>query len=135
MKVPTEAELIVAISDATRKALSELFREYPDHHFYYCSLITSVEGHPPVLAAWSEEALIAKAAELGYEGDEVSSIRWSYADSPFYCYGEQHFDRVVQLFEARPQLDFDALAQWEAEYAVGLRAMEAAMAQIPFAQG
>lgn len=92
MAVPTEDELTDAIADATRRAVADLFREHPED-FYYCSLITTGEAHPPVLAAWSRGALTA-AAEAADADDARWGLKWSYADSPYFGFGDAHFGEV-----------------------------------------
>lgn len=96
---PSEDDLVDAIADSTREAVTELFREHPGHHFYYCSLITTGEGHAPTLCAWSKEALAHASAA---DPELAQQLAWSYADSPFYGFGERHFLRVTELFAARP---------------------------------
>jgi hypothetical protein len=44
---PSRSELVEALALATSAAVTELFREYPAHHFYYCSLITTGEALAP----------------------------------------------------------------------------------------
>ena len=61
MSSPSQDELTAAIADATRQAVFALFREHPGR-YYYCSLVTTGEAHPPYLSAWSHEAL-DKAAQ------------------------------------------------------------------------
>jgi hypothetical protein len=125
--VPTEFDLADAVYRATRAAVSDLFREHPDHHFYYCSLVTTGEAYGPALSAWSTEALAAAASASDFDAE---MLKWSYADSPFCCYGEQHLQPIRALFDARPQVfdvsDDDA----DVEYELRLRAMESAMARL-----
>src|SRR5215813_3776386 len=101
MSAPSEEDLIDAIETAAERAISALFDEHPEH-FYYCSLMTTGEASAPVLTAWSEEALDRAVAELGLEEREV--LRWSFADSPYFCYGEEHFNEVQRLFGERPPM-------------------------------
>ncbi|GAA2605054.1 hypothetical protein GCM10010399_40130 [Dactylosporangium fulvum] len=112
---PSEQELADAVVAATRTAVTELFQRYPTHRFYYLSLITTGEVHPPCLSAWSHEALHAV-------GDDPD-LRWSYADSPFNLFGAQHFAKVRRLCEGRG-------ADTDAEADLRLRAMESAMSRL-----
>jgi hypothetical protein len=131
MTVPTRDEMIDAITIAARSAVSELFRNYPDHRFYYCSLITSGAGHAPALSAWSRESLVRRAYELALEPEELVSLKWSHADSPFVCYGDHHFEPVRRLFEMRPGLQADGPQDaWDAEVELRIEVMEAAMARL-----
>lgn len=129
MSVPTEDELKVAIAQALRRAVTDLFGAYSSHHFYYCSLVTTGEALPPSLVAWSSEALAEEVAKAKDASAEYF-LKWSYADSPFYCYGEQYFEDVRRLFAQRPTPTLDEPARWEAEVETRLRAMESAVAQI-----
>ena len=125
MSAPSEEDLIDAIETAAERAISALFDEHPEH-FYYCSLMTTGEASAPVLTAWSEEALDRAVAEQGLEEREV--LRWSFADSPYFCYGEEHFNEVQRLFGERPPMIADlSTNQWMQEYDFRVRCMEEAM--------
>src|SRR5262245_5223762 len=109
--VPSQSELTDAITDATRKAVSELFRQHPER-FYYCSLITTGEAHRPHISAWSKEALDAVARK---DPDPVGArqlLKWSYADSPYCCFGDEYFEVVKELFGRRPRMDPDDPDGW-----------------------
>lgn len=124
MSTPTQAELSNAIADAIRRAVADLFAAHPDDHFYYCSLITTGEAHAPALSAWSYEALQAYGQREGLEEAELLDVKWSYADSPFFFFGEAHLAEVRRLFDAQP------LANTDAEYQARLEAMEKAVARL-----
>ncbi|GIH09261.1 hypothetical protein Rhe02_73280 [Rhizocola hellebori] len=126
MMAPTESDLAEAIYRATAAAAADLFRDYPDHHFYWYSLTTTGEAHAPCPSAWSTQAL----AEAARTDEDWLMLKWSYADSPFYFYGGQHFAAVDRLFQARPQIDACSEEAWACEYELRLRAMEAAMARL-----
>ena len=117
-------DLESAIANATRAAVSALFREYADHHFYYCLLVTTGEAHCPCLAAWSRESLAAAAA-ASTDPNAERDLKWSYADSPFYCYGDHFFVSLRRLFDARPPVHFSN-PTWAREYELRLAAMERA---------
>ena len=128
--LPTEDELTNAIADATRRAVADLFREHPEN-FYYCSLITTGEAHPPVLTAWSREALDATAAAATDSEDARLGLKWSYGESPYFCYGDAHFGEVRRLFGLRPRVDVAMTPEGRsAEYELRLRAMEGALARL-----
>jgi hypothetical protein len=125
----TPAELTSAIAGATRTAVTALFREHAEN-FYYLSLITTGEGHPPSLAAWSSEALERVAAAQSHPRQAIEQLRWSYADSPYCCFGyEDYFGPVRDIFARRPRMDYAGSDdEWEEELAVRLQAMEDALA-------
>lgn len=60
-----ETKLSDAIATAAELAIEKLFAQHPGH-YYYLSLITTGEAHPPVLAAWSEEALEEAVKNTAY---------------------------------------------------------------------
>ncbi|WP_368655166.1 DUF4303 domain-containing protein [Ornithinibacillus sp. 4-3] len=133
-------ELATVIANAARKAFKNLFAN--GESFYYCTLFTTGEGHEPYISAWSWEALEREAnnpttwsrdsLHKGKIDNVVLSkrkelMKWSYVDSPYYCSGEEHFQYVKKLFEARPssaQLDEE---KWLIEWQLRLEAMELAM--------
>ena len=119
-------ELTDALRDATRAAVTALFQEHQEEHFYYCSLITTGEGLAPNLTAWSTEAL-----DSASNGDPVarSELKWSYADSPYYCYGEQHFSRVRDIFEKLDELGAKDHST-PSNYELKMSAMVSAMRQL-----
>lgn len=120
--VPSEDELSDAIEAAVQRAVSALFAAHPER-FYYCSIITTGEAHPPTLTACSVEALEREAAKCG-SAEERMWLEWSYGESPYFMYGDEHFSEVRRLFSLRPDTG------WEEEYELRLRAMETAMARL-----
>ncbi|MES2820870.1 MAG: DUF4303 domain-containing protein [Pseudomonadota bacterium] len=125
---PTPKELAASIAAAMRLALLDLFRQHPEQYYYF-SLVTTGEALPPFLVAWSTEALVVEVAKAK-PGSEAY-LRWSCAESPYMCYGEHHFQEVIRLFELRPEMTSEMTdSEWEAEYAVRLRAMELAMKEL-----
>lgn len=126
-ELPTEGELADAIESAARKAITKLFNDHPGHHYYYLSLITVGEAFAPNLAAWSVEALEEAVKCYVDKEDARFGLKWSYADSPGFCYGEEFFDVVKKLFAMRPGIESLHGAAWESEYELRLRAMETAM--------
>lgn len=129
MSTAKDDELATALVTATRSAITRLFRENPDDHFYYISLVTTGEGHTPNLVAWSKEKL-AEMVELNGKPEWYNSLKWSYADSPFFGYGEDEFENVKLLLTSRsPKRDRDSTCN-RAEYLRRLDAMEFAMSVI-----
>jgi len=127
---PTEKQLSDAIISAARRAIRDLFAKHQEH-FYYCSLVTTGEVHAPILVAWSKEALETAALKDDNPTTAKAELRWSYADSPYCCYGEEYFREVRHLFDIRPRMCQTMTAEeWKLEYQLRLRAMESAMAQL-----
>lgn len=129
----TEFELSQLIENATRNAFLELFDKHLGS-YYYCSLITSGEAHAPVLTAWSLEALeheAKKLVELGIENtleDAKYALKWSYSETPYFMFGDSHFECVRHAFNQRPQISAKMEKwEWDDEYQLRLRAMEVAM--------
>jgi len=108
MRQMQEIEALAAeIAGAARTAFRTLFEN--GERYYYCTLITTGEGHAPSISAWSWEVLEREAARQGDESDKPVStiaelIKWPYADSPYCCYGDENFDNVKQLFMERPSI-------------------------------
>lgn len=116
--------LIAAITKAARMAFQKLFSN--GEHFYYCALLTTGEGFAPIISAWSWEAL-ARVTQLNSE-TYAQSIKWSYADSPYYAFGyDEYFSDVKQLFEHRANIDSLNDEDWGKEFDVRLTAMVKAM--------
>jgi hypothetical protein len=134
-RTPSQEDLTNAIETAAERAISALFHEHPEH-FYYCSLITTGEAHAPTLTAWSEEALHREAAKPASERGrwatpEREGLRWSYGESPYFCYGEECFVEVERLFAERPPMDCNADDyQWIKEYDLRIGCMEEAMRRL-----
>ena len=129
MDIPTEAELVNAIADAARSAITRLFGEHPES-FYYCTLITTGEALAPFLCAWSREQLNKAIAAHDDPDNALRYLKWSYADTPYFAWGFDEFATVRKLFEARPAMDCEDDVQWANEYELRLRAMEVAMARL-----
>ena len=89
--------LATLIATAARAAFSDLFATHAEA-FYYCTLVTSAEAHTPRISAWSTEALQRMAAENSATAARCS--KWSYADSPYCFFGEEHFAEVDRVCDA-----------------------------------
>lgn len=128
----SECEMVDAIADAVRRAVSELFENRPNETFYYCSLTTTGEGHAPTLTAWSREAL-ADAVHAAGDGPNVGvDVKWSYADSPYFNFGAHHFETVRAAFDGRDEIHprTEALQDRLNEVELRLGAMEKAVARL-----
>lgn len=125
MSIPSKEDLASAIEAATFQAISDLFRTYRED-FYYCTLITTEEGLPPTLAAWSWEALnkeISKDPQIN-----ILWMKWSWADSPYLDYGSQYLSKVKKLFSLRPRIiNLKSPQDRSDELRFRLEAMEQAM--------
>jgi len=97
--------------------------------YYYCTLITTGGGFSPFLSAWSWEALKRESKKLANHED-VDFIKWSYADSPYMCYGEEHFRKVDKLFANLPSVYSLPDEEWKAQFDFRLIAMELAMKRV-----
>ncbi|ROU08802.1 DUF4303 domain-containing protein [Lysobacter enzymogenes] len=117
------------IFSAAEPALLKLFKN--EEHFYYCTLVTTGEGHAPLISAWSWEALRRVASTRPEPQAYAQLIKWSYADSPYYDFfvGEG-FSKVAELLKSRPGIDDLDLSAWEKELDFRLSAMEMAMSRI-----
>ncbi|HEY3505420.1 MAG TPA: DUF4303 domain-containing protein [Actinocatenispora sp.] len=113
----SETDLADALADATRAAVTDLYRDNPGHTFYYVALATPGEAFGPALSAWSREALVGPP--------DADDVRYPYADSPFSIVGEDHLTPVRDLFAARAQIH--GIPDDDAEYALRMRAIETAL--------
>ncbi|MCW3793277.1 DUF4303 domain-containing protein [Paenibacillus sp. LS1] len=131
MKPIQEVEtLAIEIAAAARTSFCTLFEN--GERYYYCTLYTTGEGHAPSISAWSWEALELESARQAEESDTPVStmaelIKWSYADSPYCCFGDDNFDGVKQQFNERPFIADLEIDDWNRELDVRLKAMELAM--------
>lgn len=100
MKSEIDEFLVEIIQDATYKAIKKLFQDHKEK-FYYCSLITTGEGLCPIISAWSEEALERTAKEEQDVERAKYYLKWSYAETPYYAYGEEYFEDVNRVFLER----------------------------------
>lgn len=122
--------LAIEIADAARTSFRALFEN--GECYYYCTLYTTGEGHAPSISAWSWEALEVEANRQGVESDTPGStiaelIKWSYADSPYCCFGDENFDNVKQRFTDRSFIAVLEDDEGNREFDLRLKAMELAM--------
>lgn len=118
--------LVTSLIVAARQAFLELFGRH-DEAFYYCSLVTDGEGNCPIISAWSIEALERVLIDEDDEDDVEkarSELKWSYADTPYYAFGEKYFEPVKVILEDRRAL----LEQdFQSEFGRRIQAMEYVM--------
>ncbi|NBH03493.1 DUF4303 domain-containing protein [Amycolatopsis sp. SID8362] len=117
--IPSEEDLVDALTKAVRASVAELFLDNPGQTFYYITLTTPGEAFGPALSAWSQEALAERSSP--------DDVRYSYPDSPFSIVGEEYLAPVRRLFAARPEV-FDLVGDAsDAEFDLRLRVMETAL--------
>ncbi|MBY3718730.1 DUF4303 domain-containing protein [Escherichia coli] len=122
----SEEKLLAELEKAIRMALQVLFKK--NENFYYCSLITTGEALPPSISAWSHEALERFLVENNLTEKEAMLIKWSYAESPYFDFGNEYFDRVRELFFMRLQMNCNLpKSDWDIEFNTRLKIMETAM--------
>ncbi|ECQ6566647.1 DUF4303 domain-containing protein [Salmonella enterica subsp. enterica] len=122
----SEEDLFDEVESAAYKAFCELFEN--GEHFYYCSLITTGEALPPVVVAWSHEALERYFIENEGSEEDARLIKWSYAESPYFDFGSGYFEKVRELFHLRPEMNSKlSKHDWNIEFDIRLRIMEAVM--------
>lgn len=100
MELEIDEFLVEIIQEATYKAIKKLFQDHKEK-FYYCSLITTGEGLCPIISAWSEEALERTAREEQDVEEAKYYLKWSYAETPYFAYGEEYFEDVNRVFLER----------------------------------
>lgn len=120
--------LTCAIQNATRKVANDLFSV--GEHFYYFTLATTEEGFAPVVSAWSREALERVAATFDDPEQARQDIKWSYADSPYFDFGEAYFSPVKNILAGRGEIDSFNETEWNRELAFRLDAMEEALRRL-----
>lgn len=124
--------LIDTIAGAVRSIARQLFRDHPKEKFYYFSLITTGEGLAPTVSAWSVEALDAAAAQDS-DPDKIRArklLKWSYADSPYYGYGDASLHDVRRAFEVLPPPNPDDMRAFLAAVDLRMSAMVSAMERL-----
>jgi hypothetical protein len=121
--VNSESELTQMTYLAAKMAFLDLFKVHPGT-YYYCSLVTYGLADGPALSAWSYEALAECVARSENPGQAIVWLKWSYADSPYFCFRDDLFEPIRQAFEARGGLGSD---NWQEEYNTRMRIMESAM--------
>jgi len=120
--------LVAEIAQASKKAFLKLFEN--NEEYYYCALITTGEALSPFVSAWSLQALERKIGRMT-NLDAIRYTKWSYADSPYMCFGEEYFTRVEMLFSQLPVMDYYLdEKEWIKRYDFRLKAMELALIQI-----
>lgn len=124
----TQDDLSRLIADAARAAFSELFL-YAREDFYYCTLVTTGDGLAPYPSAWSWQALDRQTAGDRNPETRKAFLKWSYSDSPYWLFGQEHFDDVAKAFSDMVNLhDLKNPDEYRQELERRLSAAEAAMA-------
>jgi hypothetical protein len=114
------------IATAARKAFLDLFSN--GERYYYCTLVIFEGYFPPFISAWSWEALERESKKQA-SSEDAKLIKWSYADSPYCAYGQEHFD-ANSILSKRPFIyDLDD-EEWDDELDIRLKAMELAMKKL-----
>ncbi|KAB7764642.1 DUF4303 domain-containing protein [Xanthomonas maliensis] len=122
--------LVDQIYKCAKSAFLGLFNEKKDESFYYCVLVTTEEGHPPFISAWSKQVL-QREKDKGVEAvDYFDFVKWSYADSPYVDYSGQDFFELQSIFNARPSIDQLSRDAWLLELDVRVSSMEKVMAKL-----
>ncbi|UJF25224.1 DUF4303 domain-containing protein [Suttonella sp. R2A3] len=125
-----------AIKTATRKTYQAMLAYVGDEQIYYFVLTTVGEALSPGQSAWTEQLLEEKTQQsLGLYLDNYEALkddlRWSYSDSPLFCFGAQYFEPVTQLFLARPELTYTMSDEaWEKEYQFRISEMTQALIEL-----
>jgi hypothetical protein len=139
--IPSMDELKIAIKEAVKNTVKELFEINED--FYFLVLVTTGQASPPYLSAVSIEGLkrvVNKyVEEYRYDPNDSDleiSLKWSFADSPYVLFGcEKYFKDVESLFYLRPSLQ-DRLdgkmteKEWLTEYDLRLEIMLLALKEL-----
>lgn len=79
------------------------------------------------------EILCGNYEALNRSGDSIEEreeIKWSYIDSPYYCWKQEEFERVEAILLSRENIWTLDSEEFNAEYNLRLEAMEAAMKRL-----
>ena len=125
MDLEIDEELVNLIQTATKNVLDKLFEEHHEK-FYYCSLITTGEALCPVISAWSYEALESVANEEDDVEEAKYYLKWSYAETPYFAYGQEYFEDVNRVFIERMNR-INSEDDMEREVQIRINSMEKAM--------
>jgi hypothetical protein len=103
--------LVTALTNATRRAFSEVRDAHPGEHFYVYALFSET-GDDLQPTCHSEEALervvathAARAAKKRRKssGPSAEALRWSAEEFAYHQHGEEHFAAVRGLPSDRPE--------------------------------
>lgn len=123
-----DPQLTAQLKTAIRAATTQLFANA--ENYYYLSVSTTEEGHPPVFSAWSREALDAAANSPDAADVPVEWLKWSYSDSPYFNFGESHFEALQAAWLARGSIDDFDDEEWNRELAVRVDTIEQALREL-----
>ncbi|PPV04656.1 DUF4303 domain-containing protein [Xanthomonas bromi] len=118
------------IYKCAKSAFLKMFEDKKEEKFYYCVLVTTEEGHPPFISAWSDQALQQEKEKGGDANEYFEWVRWSYADSPYVDYCGEAFSGLQVVFDSRPAIDQLSRDEWLVELEVRLSSMEKAMVDL-----
>ena len=116
-------DLSKSIESYVERSVRDLFESKPED-YYYITLSTTGEARAPVLSAWSQQSLEAVPPE------DRPLLKWSYADSPHYHFGESYFDDLEVVFRRRPSPNELSEHDWKTEVNARIAAMEDAVARL-----
>ena len=105
MKKPTTADLRTAVTNAARKAFTEVQAAHSGEKFYTYALYTNEDANNISASANTEEGLIRRAkhypaTEKKGAKEHARTVRWSPADWAYHCIGEKHFEEAQKLLDA-----------------------------------
>jgi len=115
-----DPKLLKLLTGAVRCAAMKLFQETHES-FYYFSLITTGEALSPIVSAWSWE----KFAMVPQQNKEY--FKWSYADSPYFNYGDEYFTEIKEIFSELPDIRYMDDIEGFIEYETRLKVMESSL--------
>lgn len=110
--------------------MADLFLEFPEE-FYFVVLVVFGEANAPYVSAWSKESLARKILESEMPFEEaLLAYKWSYSDSPFYAYGDKHFNEVEDVLRRRKGIDELSDDEWRREFELRIGSLEEAMRRL-----
>ncbi len=123
-------ETVKLVAKQAVKTVYESLKVTHQEEFYYLALVTTGEALPPAFTAWSHEALKREAAKSS-DGEAEYYLKWSYGESPYFCYQEDKFDELREIFSQRPEMKTSmSKSEWLAEYDFRLNALESALREL-----
>lgn len=122
-------DVVDSLAAAFRAACQDLLGRHQEH-FYYITFVVPEGFARPVLSAWSWEALNRRASTAPEMEVAKKMLKWSYADSPYYNFGEGKLKSIEKYFKAGAQLyDLNA-AELEKEVNYRVDSVEAAVKRL-----
>lgn len=127
--VENKSLIIEEIYKAAKIAFKELFSRHKET-FYYIALVTNGSGSTPCVSACSKEDVDRIITHPPYSKSDFENIEWSLADSSYWSFKQDAFQKVDKLFNNRPRCGELSVADWENELDFRLSCMEKAMQQL-----